>query len=224
MQIVINHLTRMQPGFFCSAGLELTTGLHIRPLIEGGLHTELLSRERGPFSLGAILDLGPTKFIGRVPEIEDRLFERANLKLIGQMDPSEFRQSLESCAKDSLTEIFGKSLRRAGSTRTVCENGGLVSLGCGWAGGCKLIIVQREGGPRLKLTWQDQGDELLTAVADIRLFDSDHRTLNMAAIERANKQLSLHDRTLLSLGLSRSYRKTDNESPMHWLQVNNIFW
>ena len=224
MQIVINHLTRMQPGLFCAAGLDLKTGMHIRPLIEGGLHTDLLSREGGPFALGAILDLGPTKFIGRVPEIEDRLCERANLKLVGEMDSNVFRQSLEASAKVSLTEIFGASLRRAGSTRTIAENSGLFSLGCCWVDHCKLTIVQREGGPRLKLMWRDQGDELLTAVADIRLFESDHRTLNMATIELANTQLATQERILLSVGLSRPYRKTEDEAPMHWLQVNNIFW
>ena len=111
MQIVINHLTRMQPGFFCAAGLELKTGLHIRPLMEGGLHTDLLAREGGPFELGAILDLGPTRFTGRAPEIEDRNFERTNLKRVGQMNPVEFRQQIAAVAKNSLTESICCAVR-----------------------------------------------------------------------------------------------------------------
>ena len=223
MQIVINHLTRMQPGFFCAAGLELKTGLHIRPLMEGGLHTNLLAREGGPFELGAILDLGPTRFTGRAPEIEDRNFERTNLKRVGQMNPVEFRQQIAATAKNSLTEIFGSELNRMGLTRALAENTGIHSLGCCWAADCQLTVVKRESGPRLKLQWRDQDDELFTAVADLRFYEADHRTLNATAIDLANKQLSTQDRTLLSVGLSRPYHKSESEPPMHWLQVNNVF-
>jgi hypothetical protein len=37
MQLIINHLTRMQPGYFCTAGIEPSTGLHVRPIVSGGL-------------------------------------------------------------------------------------------------------------------------------------------------------------------------------------------
>jgi hypothetical protein len=45
MQIVINHLTRMQRGFMCVAGVDLATGRHVRPV----LASQLLHPTRSPF-------------------------------------------------------------------------------------------------------------------------------------------------------------------------------
>ena len=119
--------------------------------------------------------------------------------------------------------VFGSELKQMGFTRALPENTGLHSLGCCWGSECRLTIVQREMGPRLKLHWCDQNDELFTAVADIRYYEPDHHTLCTTVIEVTNKQLAMQERTLLSVGLSRPYHKSDNEAPMHWLQINNIY-
>ena len=46
MQVVINHLTRMNTGYMCVAGLDLKNGKHVRPVLGGRLGVELLRKKR----------------------------------------------------------------------------------------------------------------------------------------------------------------------------------
>src|SRR5215210_1099974 len=60
MRILVDHLTRMQPGYFCAAGIDLESGRHVRPVLRRGrLTTDLLGTNGGPFDIGSVLDLGP---------------------------------------------------------------------------------------------------------------------------------------------------------------------
>lgn len=222
MQILINHLTRMQPGYICTAGLELTTGLHVRPVAAGGLTRDLLVESGGFLELGAVLDLGTTRFVGRTPEIEDRMFEPNSVRRLSQTPANQLLEKCALAAGDSVRDIFGDELAVIGSTRALPEHGGLYSLGCCWAADCELLVVECDNGPRLRIRWRDRDAELITAVADIRFFKSDHRTIRTELVDCANSQLSRLNRTVLAVGLSRPYRKTDSHPPMHWLQVNNV--
>jgi hypothetical protein len=74
----------------------------------------------------------------------------------------------------------------------------------------------------MKLRWRNGDDQLQTAVADIRFFEADHRTLRADRIRAANQALARSERTLLAIGLSRPYRKCETECALHWLQVNNL--
>jgi hypothetical protein len=138
------------------------------------------------------------------------------------MDPDEFARRCADAAADSLVEIFGEALQTVGTTRAVPENGGLHSLGCCWARECELLVVAHNGGSRLKMRWRDRDAPLLTAVADLRGFAADHRTIDPQWVENVNAQLAHQERTLLAVGLSRAYRKSESEPAMHWLQVNNV--
>src|SRR5215207_4985184 len=52
LQILVNHLTRMQPGYFCVAGVDVNTPRHIRPVLRRGrLTLDLLSTGGGPFDV-----------------------------------------------------------------------------------------------------------------------------------------------------------------------------
>lgn len=54
MKIAVNHLTRMQPGYICVAGIDLETGSHVRPVLPSGrLSAALLRRNGGPFDIAA---------------------------------------------------------------------------------------------------------------------------------------------------------------------------
>ena len=59
MQLVVSHVTRMQPGYICVAGVEITRGKRVRPVTYGRLPTSLLAREGGPFDMAALVELGP---------------------------------------------------------------------------------------------------------------------------------------------------------------------
>ena len=222
MRLIINHLTRMQPGYFCAAGIEIKTGLHVRPILETGLKTELLHRNGGPFELGATLDLGPTRFIGHTPELEDRAFDVSNLRTVEPPNPAGLNAVCQRVARSSLFEIFTNALEAMGTSFVIPANQGLHSLGCLWVERPMLEFTCEYGTSRVRLIWSEKGKPVAVGVADIRLFEADHRTLQTQEIDRFQEIISRSDRVLLSVGLSRPYRKSEQEPAYHWLQVNNI--
>src|SRR5882724_2283991 len=108
MPSLINHLTRMRPGFFCTAGIDLATTRHVRPLIQSvNLGTDLLHRNGGLFDIGLVIDLGLDWHIGRPPEVEDHLFMPLHAKVVRTAGPTEFWDWLTKLCRPSLRAIFG---------------------------------------------------------------------------------------------------------------------
>ena len=222
MQIVVNHLTRMQAGCMCVAGIDLETRLHVRPVLDRQMTIEMLSVHGGPFDMARVVELGETRFVGRVPEVEDQWFEAASARHVGEMAGEEFWRLLEGIAQEKLGAIFGPDLARVGPTCAVTETGGLRSLGCYWAGGGRLFVDDSHERPRVRFSWR-AGDQALTVpVTDIRLYGEDHVTPSRATIGWLAERLAAEPRVLVSVGLSRPYRKTAGDPPRHWLQINNF--
>ena len=72
MKIVVTHLTRMQRGTVCVAGLDVETGRHVRPVQPMGvLQSRLTTPRGGPFDMATIVDLGVTRPVPSPPEVED---------------------------------------------------------------------------------------------------------------------------------------------------------
>ena len=120
MRIVVNHLTRMQKGFMCVAGVDVSTGEHVRPLLRRQMRTSLLAHHGGVFEIGSVVDLGSVCNIGQRPELEDRQFVVENASRQGEMDANGFWQLLTRLAKPRLVEIFSKDLERRG--RSSCDH------------------------------------------------------------------------------------------------------
>ena len=225
MQIVVNHLTRMQPGFFCAAGIEVQSRLHVRPLIDSQLTVDLLAKNGGPFELGAVLDLGLTRFTGKLPEIEDRWFDRRFVQQTQQLSQAELYQSCAEVAHSSLCSIFTDALEPLGATMAMAEHAGVYSLGCLWVKAGRFVIVGQEDRQRLRFAFSELdgcGRELVVPVTDVRLYKDDHTTIDLDTVELFSQELGRSTRTLLSVGLSRPYRKSENDIARHWLQVNNL--
>ncbi len=111
MKLLINHLTRMQADCICVAGIDLHSGLHIRPVGNRQLSAQLLRCHGGPLELGTVLDIGESTFAGRFPEIEDRLCDPSMWSQIDKMTPHLFFDKMSSLASESLCEIFGSELQ-----------------------------------------------------------------------------------------------------------------
>jgi hypothetical protein len=222
MQIVVNHLTRMQQGYMCVAGIDLGTGLHVRPVLDRQMKTDMLSVHDGPFDIGRIIDLGNTRFAGKVPEVEDQWFDAAHLKHIGDMPADEFWTLLERIGQEKLGAIFGPDLEHIGSTCVVAETHGLRSLGCYWANAGRLSLDDTRERRRIRFCWQAGEHRFQVPVTDIRLYEADHITPCEAQVRRLDDRLAALPRVLVSVGLSRPYRKTANEPARHWLQINNF--
>ncbi len=222
MHIVVNHLTRMQQGYMCVAGIDLNSGLHVRPVLDRQMTIEMLSVHGGPFDIGRIVDLGEARFVGRVPELEDHWFDAAAARHTGDMPVEQFWDLLKRVAHEKLGAIFGPDLECVGSTCVVAETRGLRSLGCYWASAGRLFVDDGRERRRVRFSWQAGGHSFNEPVTDIRLYADDHVTPCDATIRRVAEQIAAQGRVLVSVGLSRPYRKSADDPPRHWLQINNF--
>jgi hypothetical protein len=129
VRIVVNHLTRMQPGYICVAGIDPKSGRHVRPVLAGRLGTDLLAKAGGPFDIASVVDLGPTQYQGTAPETEDHLFAPTNVAIVGELEPNRFWSMLSKASAARLRLIFGNELQSLGKGAVVDVNTGAVSLG-----------------------------------------------------------------------------------------------
>src|SRR4051794_22318645 len=105
MQIVVNHLTRMRTGSrICVAGVDPETFDHIRPVTPAAdpITRELLREEGGPFSIGALVELGRVRAVPSPPESEDHQFATANARHVQDLTSEEYWRMLEALKVDSI--------------------------------------------------------------------------------------------------------------------------
>ncbi|MDQ2805658.1 MAG: hypothetical protein M3Z04_01865 [Chloroflexota bacterium] len=220
MRIVVNHLTRMQPGYICVAGVDLATGRHVRPVSESGrLGTVLLVRERGPFDIAAVADLGQVKPAGQAPEWEDYRFERFKARRVESLAPADFWRSLTLVSATRLRDLFGPDLRPNGHGATVDVGQGKASLGC-LAGVRPVLYIGADG--KVRAQFRSEGFDLDLSVTDIRLYEADGLTPRAACMTDLNRRLAAGVMVILSLGLGRAWLKAGEAVSHHWLQLNNL--
>ena len=226
MKIVITHLTRMQKGFICVAGVDLVTSQHVRPMSRSQMRKEMLARYGGPFDIGNIVDLGWTKWIGAAPELEDYLFHRDEARSLGEMPAPALWNLLRSLARPRLQDIFGKDLQTHGCRACgVAVGHGVASLGCFLPAKRPRLVLQRRdpsGGGRLRLQLEAGPHLFEVGLTDIRLYGADHVTPDPEMVQRVSVRLQDGPELLLGVGLTRPFRPTPEEPALHWLQVNNL--
>jgi hypothetical protein len=220
MQIIVNHLTRMQPGFFCAAGIDPATNRHVRPMLRERLKVELLAINGGPFSLAALIDLGQVKYCGEPPEVEDYYFNLQNVQRVDVFRYEEFWKRLQLVARRNIVEIFGPAIKPFRRTCVVDIRTGNASLGCLIPAVPPRLFLDSYG--RLWAAVADEHLDLELSVTDIRLCEADHKTPKEGVIQRINKRIQDDGPVVLSVGLPRAFRPTDDSVAQHWLQVNNI--
>ena len=221
MRILINHLTRMQPGYFCVAGVDVETLEHIRPVLRHGrLTTRLLRPKGGPFDMGSVVDLGPTTPTGHAPEMEDHLFDPAKAKWLFDDAPDDYWDLLEEVAQENLTDIFGPALELWDESGTVDIGEGQASLGCLTPERQPWLYVDHRGTVRMVLDYLTPSVDL--AMTDLRLYENDHKTPRREVVAGVQKRLEAGIETILSVGLTRPWRKWNDTEERHWLQINNI--
>jgi hypothetical protein len=221
MQILVNHLTRMQPGYFCAAGIGLETGTHVRPVLRRGrLTTDLLSTNGGPFDIGSVLDLGPTTNAGHAPELEDHRFDTAGVRWLYDDGADDYWDALEAVARESLEEIFGPALELWDESGTVDLGEGHASLGCLRPEKQPWMYVDHRGTVRLVLDYLMPSVDL--SVTDLRLYERDGRTPRRDLVRSMQKRLEAGVEAILSVGLTRPWQKWNDAAERHWLQLNNI--
>jgi hypothetical protein len=212
----------MEAPRICLAGIQPQTGRHVRPTTgrSNPLTRELLAEEGGPLALGALIDLGEVRASPDPPATEDHLFWPGRIAVLGRLSARRYLEVLRAHSRPTLSAIFGSSLIRHARTYAVARGHGSNSLGILRSRRRLHVVLDSYGKLRLRLPTREGAAYL--PLTDVRLVESDHTTIKVTAVEDLNKRLDRGVENLLLLGLSRAYRKDDDEQDRHWLQVNGI--
>jgi len=220
MQIVVNHLTRMQPGYVCVAGIDISNGQHVRPVQRGRLTTHFLALNGGPFGMASLVDLGPVTYCGQAPELEDYSFHFLNVHTMGIVSSERFWELLQQVARRSIREIFGARIRSLGRGCVVDVGTGEASLGCLIPAAPPILSVTSNGQIRADIT--DGSFAVNLPVTDIRLCEADHKTPKEDLIRQINAGIQSGTPVIVSVGLTRPWKYPDDTVERHYLQVNNF--
>ncbi len=221
MRIIINHLTRMRPGYICVAGLLEETFEHIRPVLRyRQLPRALYAAEGGPFDIGHVVDLGPVEVAGSRPEVEDRIFEVKNVSAAGSLSDHEFWRIISAEAASDLHTIFGEDLRARGRTAAVDPGTGRASLGMIRTQDVPSLEVDRYGTLRIRLS--DGRFNVRASVTDLRLYEADQKTIDQARVDEVRHRIRDGEQAVVAVGLARAYRVRSDSQRRHWLQANNV--
>jgi hypothetical protein len=226
MTIVVNHLTRMHGGHICVAGIDLKTRRHVRPVLQhGGTPFYLLARYGGPFDMARVVDLGTPRAKPEAPHVEDCVFVPSQARFQRQVAGHEFWNLLHRVAEVRLRTIFGDALRALGRGRYGTDlSQGVASLGCLLPEGPPELYLapghQRKLQVRIRL--RDGEIQADAGVTDLRLCGDDHATPDADKVRGVAKWIRDSGGVILSVGLTRKYRPSDQAEYIHYLQVNNI--
>ncbi|MBI2192003.1 MAG: hypothetical protein HYU36_08470 [Planctomycetes bacterium] len=221
MRIVVNHLTRMRPGRICVAGIDVSTGEHVRPVLETTqLGRDMLVRSGGPFDIASVADLGATRHVGKPPETEDHVFDPKGATQAKVVAADKFWKLLMKIGKPTLAGIFGPALEARTPGCAVDLGQGNASLGCLIPASAPEIWVDGWDKIRIELT-----DGTLTpnlSVTDLRLYEDDQKTPRRKLVERIATRIKKGVGVVVAVGLARPWQKPGDTERRHWLQVNNI--
>lgn len=124
MTLAINHLTRMERGFICVAGVDLQMNRHVRPVLAGTrLGKGLLKKNGGPFDIGCVAELHHPQPTPTKPETEDHEFNAAAVRRHPDMDAAAFWKLLQGLESNRLSI---PSRRQQGSPRLRRPTGGSI--------------------------------------------------------------------------------------------------
>mgnify|MGYP005839339089 FL=1 len=224
-QLVINHLTRMEPGRICVAGLDPATGQHRRLVLpHQHLKTDTLARYGGPFDIGHVVVCRHGRPKPRPPHVEDYLIPLSQITLQGVVEPAHYWDLLKQVSKTSLREIFGPDLKRLGAASYGTTAGqGQASLGClRLRKRPELSLGGRPEYPQVRLRFTDGELQVEAPVNDLRLYGENHYSPLPQQLAAAQERLRTSRGVILSLGLTRAFAATPEQLPVHWLQVNNL--
>lgn len=229
MRIVVTHLTRMQRGSVCVAGLNVQTGEHVRAVPPmGALPSRVTALHGGPFDMATVVNLGVTRPIPEAPEIEDHELTWWHARAERRIEADLMWDMLRVVGKPSLRQLFGPSLRYLGyprSRRAVLDIGeGQASLGVLVPHGRpQLTLAQKpDGRDVVRLEFSDGQFSLDLSVTDLRLYTDDGGRPAVDRVQDIASRLARGVGVRLSVGLTRPFASRAGDTPVHWLQVNNL--
>ena len=219
MKIVIAHLTRMQKGYCCVAGMDVKTGAHVRCVCEKGrLPVSVLASHGGPFDMARVVELDGARHSPEPPHMEDHVICLDGVRTTPSVAPGWFWEFLYDWSDLSLQAVFGRELQQVGPRScAVLEGFGRVSLGLFRPRQRpELKTREEEAGDQIRMKIRDERFNVSASVTDVRLYEEDHVTPNRRIVETVAAAIERGVGLVLSVGLTRAFAN------YHWLQVNNI--
>jgi len=211
----------MKSGYFCAAGISKSKAAHVRPVIRyANLSTALLACNGGPFDMASLVDLGMVHYFGKAPETEDHIFNPKYARVVKFMKPDEFWELISSYAKPTLADIFGPDLISHGQGCVVECGKGRCSLGCLSLSEKPRLFVNKHG--KIRIAIDDGTAQAVLSVTDLRLYEKDDITPNKKLVYQVSRRVNGGVNVLLSVGLTRPWKKEGEPKEFHWLQVNNL--
>ncbi|MBN1919079.1 MAG: hypothetical protein JW889_14330 [Verrucomicrobia bacterium] len=219
MKIVITHLTRMQRGYCCVAGMDLKTGAHVRCVCEQGRQpVSVLASHGGAFDMARVVELDGAKHAPEPPHTEDHVIGLDGIRTIPRVAPRWFWRFVHDWSDLSLQAVFGRELQQVGPRScAIIEGFGRVSLGLFRPRQRpELMVKEEEAGDQIRMKIGDERFNVNVSVTDVRLYEVDHVTPNRCIVEAVAGAIERGVGLVLSVGLTRAFAN------YHWLQVNNI--
>jgi hypothetical protein len=172
----------------------------------------------GPFGIRGIVELGEVRECGTRPLVEDVEFYLDQAQRAGHLKKTAFWELLNGVAGTRLRNVFGDELEPIGNSLAMPPGAGIASLGCLLPSEPLHLWVNDWGKVRLFVHDTDGRYEL--SVTDLRLHNSEDNTPNLDAVTALRGKLRGASRSILSMGLTRSWTKPGDSRARHWLQVN----
>jgi hypothetical protein len=159
------------------------------------------------------------------PEVEDHEVTWWHARAARAIDTELMWDILDTKSQPSLFGLFGPDLRSIGRSRTIVDVGyGTASLGIlaprvrPWL----RLDSRADGTPTVRLLVTEGSTPYNLSVTDLRLFADDHVTPDLERIRDLQERIGQGVGVRLSVGLTRPFAARTGDTPVHWLQVNNI--
>jgi hypothetical protein len=223
MRVLITDVTRMQPGYICVAGIELTTHARIRPVLP--CHTRLpltwVASQGGKIDYKRVLEIGDGARVGNPPEVEDVLTSDEQIVLVDILPDDQFLEVLNEVSVADARATIGPELKRHVNGHNFVTPQG--------RGDCSLVLqeappgsveVAVDGFGQIRASWDDG---MRLSVTDLRLYELDGKTVKQERVTRVNELLQ-QQAGFVAFGLTRPWSNPRSGDPAwyHWLQVNAI--
>jgi hypothetical protein len=222
MQIVVNHVTRMQTDErICVAGIDAETFENVRPVTpKTDLITRRLLRENGgPFGPGALVELGDVEPCPSPPETEDHRFETAAASHVEDRTDDEYLALLEEVRKDDIPTAFGPALIEVRPGKLAVKAGG---------GTCSLAVLQVADPvlhvkfDKLYMKFGPTDTQVELRVTDVRFYEPDHHTIRHLRMNDVNARIADGIEAYMMLGLAQRLYDATSGLDLHWLMANGI--
>ncbi len=221
MQIMINHVSRLRGNKIAVAGLDLANpGRHVRPMLND-FDALLESKTNGSsvFSLGAIVNLTGTSASKASHHGDEHVITYVRAKKVAQLHPIEVWRTLGDIARPTLRSIFGDDVQLL-SHRYVIER---FRARSGF--GCLRIMhtaTLYKGYRYARLRWLSDGRIVDCPVTDARLYDRSGAVRDHL-IAHLNERIKHGEALIVTVGLSRGFRRPGGRRELHWIQINNLY-